>query len=499
VTSVDPVGLEHHGKTKLVGSAAAGNSLAYLNLGQGEAAVPTQGQLLTGYTDLPTDGIIPAAHGDHIAVAELDTTSRVIRFNTVKAIVIDTVEAVEEEYHGGYTTSSDTPNKGAEIQINGKIEYAGTATQKTEQGRSLTTIDVDQAKLLALLEAEGYGALVTIPWQAQSDIVIGQLTGDLIQEMEQRDATLVLNSPTGSYRVPAKQIGIVSLAKQFGDQVKPEDVQLQIRMEEADSAIVQAAKRVSEANGVTMIAPPVTFTVHAVNNGKSIEITDYKMYVERTVALPEGIDPKRITTGVVLEANGTLRHVPTKVTKVGDTYYAVINSLTNSAYGVIWNPVTFKDMAGHWAEASVNNMGSRLVVHGVGDGRFNPDVAITRAEFAAIVVSGLGLRVEKGKLPFTDVIGSPWYANAVSTAVNYGLMSGYEDGSFRPKNKMTRQEAMAMITRAMQMTGLKEQPAISSRLTNVLNSFKDGNEYMTRAEAAVIIQRLLQYSNLIEN
>lgn len=528
VTSVDPVGVEHNGKTQMVANAEAGNSLVYINLGQGEAVVPTQGQILTGYTDLPANGIIPAAHGDLIAVAELDAAGRVVRFNTVKAIVIATVE--EEEYHGGgYAGNSAEPVKSAEILINGKTGHAGTATRKTEQGRSLTTIDVDQTKLRAMLEAEGNGAVVTIPWREQSDIVIGQLTGDMIQEMERRDATLALDIPTGSYRIPAEQLQIVSLAKQFGDQVKLEDVQLQVHIEAADSAMVQAAKRAGEAYGVTLTAPPVTFTVYAMNNGNRIEITDYSVYVERTVALPEGMDPNRITTGVVLERDGALRHVPTKVTKIKDTYYAVINSLTNGAYGVIWNPVTFDDMAGHWAEATVNNMGSRLVVNGGGDGRFNPDADITRAEFAAIVVRGLGLRAEPGHVPFADVISSEWYAGFVATAADFGMIAGYEDGSFRPQSKITRQEAMTMMARAMQMTGLKEQLAENSRLTNALASFEDADDVaawakeganlsvaskvmngrtmellepqasITRAEVAAIVQRLLQYSNLIEN
>jgi hypothetical protein len=528
VTSVDPVGVEHNGKTQMVANAEAGNSLVYTNLGQGEAVVPTQGQILTGYTELPANGIIPAAHGDLIAVAELDAAGRVVRFNTVKAIVIATVE--EEEYHGGgYVGNSAEPVKGAEILINGKTGHAGTATRTTEQGRSLTTIDVDQTKLRAMLEAEGNGAVVTIPWREQSDIVIGQLTGDMIQEMEQRDATLVLDIPTGSYRIPTEQIQIVSLGKQFGDQVKLEDVQLQVHIEAADSAMVQAAKRAGETYGVTLTAPPVTFTVYAMNNGSRIEITDYSVYVERTVALPEGMDPNRITTGVVLERDGALRHVPTKVTKIKDTYYAVINSLTNGAYGVIWNPVSFDDMAGHWAEATVNNMGSRLVVNGGGNGRFNPDADITRAEFAAIVVRGLGLRAEPENVPFADVISSEWYAGFVATAADFGLIAGYEDGSFRPQNKITRQEAMTMMDRAMQVTGLKEQLEENGRLTNALASFEDADDVaawakeganlsvaskvmngrtmellkpqasITRAEVATIVQRLLQYSNLIEN
>lgn len=536
LTSIDPVGVEHNGKTQLLASPGAGNSLVYKNFGKKEAVEPTQGQTLTGYTHLPTDGIISAVHGDLIAVAELDTASRVVRFNTVKAVVINIIKEDQGGNVGNISNSSNvsnisnqvTPIKSAEVLVNGKIEYAGTASQKMEQGRSLTTIDVDQAKLRAKLEAEGTGAVVTILWHKQSDIVIGQLTGDMIQEMEQRDMTLVLDIPTGSYRIPVKQIGIDSLVKHFGEHVKPEDVQLQIHIEESDSTIAQTAKQVSEAYGVTLIAPPVTFKVLAMNNGKSIEITDYRLYAERTVALPRELDPNRVTTGVVLEPNGTLRHIPTKVTKVNDTYYALINSLTNSDYALIWNPISFDDMAGHWAEASVNNMGARLVVNGVGDGRFNPDADVTRAEIAAIMVRGLGLRLESGNVPFKDVISSEWYADDVSTAADFGLIAGYEDGNFRPQNKITRQEAMTMMVRAMQVTGLKEKLAKSDQSTNALTSFKDADEvanwakegailsvaskvfngrtmellepqaFITRAEVVAIVQRLLQYSNLIE-
>lgn len=539
LTSIDPVGVEHNGKTQLVVSPEAGNSLVYKNFGKKEAVEPTQGQTLTGYTHLPTDGIISAVHGDLIVVAELDAASRVLRFNTVKAVVINIVKEDQGGNVGNIDNSSNvgnvsnisnpaTPIKSAEVLVNGKIEYAGTASQKMEQGRSLTTIDVDQAKLRAKLETEGTGAVVTIVWHKQSDIVIGQLTGDMIQEMEQRDMTLVLDIPTGSYRIPVKQIGIDSLVKHFGEHVKPEDVQLQIHIEESDSTIAQTAKQVSEAYGVTLLAPPVIFKVQAMNNGKSIEITDYRLYAERTVALPKKMDPNRVTTGVVLEPNGTFRHVPTKVTKVNDTYYALINSLTNSDYALIWNPISFDDMAGHWAEASVNNMGARLVVNGVGDGRFNPDADITRAEIAAIMVRGLGLRLELGNVSFKDVISSEWYADDVSTAADFGLIAGYEDGNFRPQNKITRQEAMTMIARAMQVTDLKEKLVKSDQSTNALTSFKDADDvanwakegailsvaskvingrtiellepqaFITRAEVVAIVQRLLQYSNLIE-
>jgi hypothetical protein len=222
-----------------------------------------------------------------------------------------------------------------------------------------------------------------------------------------------------------------------------------------------------------------------------------------------------------------VRHVPTYVAVNGDRYYAVVNSLTNSTYAVVWHPVEFSDVAKHWAKDSINDMGSRMIVEGTEDGLYHPDRNVTRAEFAAILVRGLGLRLDGGASPFSDVHATDWHSSAVNTAQRYGLIHGYGDGTFRPKDYVTREQAMAIIARAMNLTNLSvalpEQPA-----EELLSSFADLSEvsawayagavdsvqagivqgrshsvlapkaHVTRAEAATMVQRLLQKSQLID-
>ncbi|MDG0792377.1 S-layer homology domain-containing protein [Cohnella ginsengisoli] len=211
---------------------------------------------------------------------------------------------------------------------------------------------------------------------------------------------------------------------------------------------------------------------------------------------------------------------------VDGRYNGKINSLTNSTYAVVWHPLEFSDVANHWAKAAVNDMGSRMVIDGTGDGRFSPDRAITRAEFAAIVVRGLGLKLENGTAAFSDVKASDWFGGAIDAASAYELIRGYEDGTFRPNDEITREEAMAIVSRAMAITGLRAKlPAQSDDA--MLRSYKDASDVsgwarsgvqdnvqaglvsgrgtallapkasITRAEVATVIQRLLQASGLI--
>jgi hypothetical protein len=89
---------------------------------------------------------------------------------------------------------------------------------------------------------------------------------------------------------------------------------------------------------------------------------------------------------------------------------------------------------------------------------FDGDGFITRAEYAAILVRALGIP-EGGASSFSDVGSSDWYCGAVSAAVQYGIIKGYADGTFRPNANITREEAMAMLQRAAKVAEYAARPA----------------------------------------
>jgi hypothetical protein len=167
-----------------------------------------------------------------------------------------------------------------------------------------------------------------------------------------------------------------------------------------------------------------------------------------------------------------------------------------------------------------------MVVNGNGEGLFNPNDDITRAEFTAIVVRGLGLKLEKSNASFNDVKSNDWYERVIQTAYANDLITGFEDGSFKPNDKITREQAMTIIAKAMKITGLSkklEAEAGSSQLqayrdvTQIADWASQGvadalqarivsgrdatllapKAHTTRAEIAAMIQRLLKQSDLI--
>ncbi|QZA33569.1 S-layer homology domain-containing protein [Hydrogenibacillus sp. N12] len=109
---------------------------------------------------------------------------------------------------------------------------------------------------------------------------------------------------------------------------------------------------------------------------------------------------------------------------------------------------TFVDVRDHWAKDAIEVLASRHVLSGVGDGRFEPDRSVIRAEFAAMVLKALGIEIEPKRAPFRDVPASAWYSAVVGTAYASGLMKG--DGiRFRPNDPITRKEMAVVLVQAL--------------------------------------------------
>lgn len=91
------------------------------------------------------------------------------------------------------------------------------------------------------------------------------------------------------------------------------------------------------------------------------------------------------------------------------------------------------------------------LANGKEDGKFHPEQGITREEFAKLLVGVLGLEnaalLSKGEQIFTDVERDKWSHHYVSMAVSMGMTRGFEDGSFRPAESVTRAQAAAMLVR----------------------------------------------------
>ncbi len=132
---------------------------------------------------------------------------------------------------------------------------------------------------------------------------------------------------------------------------------------------------------------------------------------------------------------------------------------------------SFPDIEGHENQAAIEALIARGIINGMGDDSYAPDMTMTRAQFATIIVKSLGLS-PKAVNVFTDVAASEWYAAYIGTAYSYGIVNGRSANTFDPEGTITRQEAAAMVCRAARLCGMNTQME-SDAIKELLSAFSD--------------------------
>jgi hypothetical protein len=170
--------------------------------------------------------------------------------------------------------------------------------------------------------------------------------------------------------------------------------------------------------------------------------------------------------------------------------------------------IDLKDIQGHWAEKTIEELVASGAVSGYPDGTFQPNKTITRAEFSTILVKAFNLETKTGKV-FNDTAGH-WAKDNIATAQAHGIVSGYSDTTFGPNDNITREQMAVMIVKAAKLsesaTGKTfadssqistwAQKAVATASENqIINGYPDNTfkpkASATRAEAATVIVKAL--------
>lgn len=425
---------------------------------------------------------------------------------------------------GGTGTSNPTDIVSS---VNGKDEDFATGTLDKSGDRTLTNVAIDADKLSELVSQEnGQKFVIRVP--NDGDVEVEGLTAELIKRLADTGSSLEIGSLLAVYPIPGGQLNLDDIAKKLNNATLG-NIAVHVEIKRASEALIDSAEAEAKAQGYELLVPPVDLKLSFSSQGLTVGADQLNGYAAKYIALPEGIDPNRITTGVVINPDGTVFHLPTVVTKIDNRYFALINDLRSSGtYSVIWNPQDLDDVKTHWARAEVNDIVARLVLEGTGNNTFTPDRNVVRSEFAAIVATGMGLmRQNVAGNTFGDVPSTSWYHDAVAIASEFGIVEGYEDGLFHGDRQINREQGIAMISRAYDLIEPKS-PKSQAEIETILSAYGDAanvsdwarpsvarmiaagivegrdgqllkpQDSMTRAEAAALMRRLLQSTNLID-
>lgn len=103
--------------------------------------------------------------------------------------------------------------------------------------------------------------------------------------------------------------------------------------------------------------------------------------------------------------------------------------------------------AGDWYNKAIATLSRMGILSGYEDGSFRPNATVTRAEFAAMAAR-FDTEAKPVDMPFTDLTGC-WAADEIAKAYGKGWVNGYGDNTFRPNGPITRAEAVTLINRVL--------------------------------------------------
>lgn len=337
----------------------------------------------------------------------------------------------------------------------------------------------------------------------------GRDPGDSDRDDDRDSDSGEVSSDNGSLSIPAGWSGTVGL---------DDEILVEIPSGASDGKLSIAIKKLSKAENDLEEHGEIITSVFDISNQ-----TDSTLKKQVTVSLK--FDPEEVgheqniaIYGYDKENRKWIR-VGGKIE--GDWIRAKFDDLTKVAVlkEASGEPVqklpSFSDISGHWAEHPIIQAAVEGIVSGYPDGTFRADRPVTRAEFTLMLVNALQLQRTNPAdtlSAFTDQdqIGT-WAKEAVAIAQQAGIVTGYEDGKFRPNAHITRAEMAVMVAKALQLptdqyssTSFSDDQTIPQwakgaveaiRIKQIMEGRGDhrfvANEQATRAECAVILLRVL--------
>ncbi|MBM7853919.1 hypothetical protein JOC37_000284 [Desulfohalotomaculum tongense] len=294
-------------------------------------------------------------------------------------------------------------------------------------------------------------------------------------------------------------VGEVSLYIEKG--ALKEDTIIKVKKEDGAGVIVPDAHR--------MISPVYNFGPDGTSFAEPVTL-------KIKLVLPEDVTPGNLVLAWYDSRNKSWVPVPTVVNMAAGeisglitrfTKFAVLERKERAASFADVDPKVYP-----WAEKAINYLAVKGIVSGTGEGNFSPERQVTRAEFVAMLVTALELEDDPDyNVNFSDISEDSWYAASVKAAVKAGLIKGYNDGTFRPHDTVTREQAAAILCRVLKLKPAEEgqrfkdageispwaRESVQAAADNqVVKGFADGTfrpkHSVSRAQCAVFIYRLLK-------
>lgn len=354
-----------------------------------------------------------------------------------------------------------------------------------------------------------------------------------LTKLEGRNAAFMIEikAPYGSYQIPVNLASLVPGLNELlaNHNLEAEDISFKITLtDKSGNKDMQAALARGLPAGKAMGAI-VDYHIDIIDGltGTTVGTADrFSSALTRVIPIPRNMTSFPAQWGA-FRYNETTRQfefVPAKKVQIDGVWYVMIRSYSNSVYVAADNAVSYIDASKHWGKSFIELAAAKGLVDGVGDGKYDPDRKVTRAEFTALLVRSLGRGTSTDAAsPYDDVKTGSWYYGDVAKAKALGLLKFANGNRFKPDQPLTREEMASMLAAVLALEKMpiaKEPVSLAGYkdIGNVDASYSEEVRLMvnyrimegtggdifspkgetTRAQAAVVFIRMLRLLEWID-
>ncbi|MFD0618107.1 S-layer homology domain-containing protein [Paenibacillus sp. GCM10027629] len=421
------------------------------------------------------------------------------------AVVIDNVLPKFDDIFASFKTSKDALN----VKFAAALAKLSTLNVSSlivvENGKSVVSISDDKAAAYIKAIKEAYDKLVKQAKEFDPNFKAPALS-----------ITLDLGTTktaTAEVKLSKKLLELASEAQVSHIRVLVNGAVFSLPVAEFKGNVVVSITKENDSVATNVTKLPLASGVYSFSitvDGKAVEQFNNKVELQIPLLSATGVNEFLTIAKIV---DGKLQILGGKLQ--GNSFKKSRNSL--SSYVVVENKVSFNDVESveAWAGKQIQVAAAKGIIEGKGEGNFDPRAKVTRAEFAKMLVKALELESTTAKNEFSDVADTSWAAEYVAAASSLGIINGVGNGKFDPNAEITRAQMAAMISRALKLTkttvaddsvlntftdadaiptSLKSDISVAVNEGLIIGSNGKFNPKgsATRAEAAVVIYRVVK-------
>nr|WP_156889547.1 S-layer homology domain-containing protein [Paenibacillus harenae] len=162
---------------------------------------------------------------------------------------------------------------------------------------------------------------------------------------------------------------------------------------------------------------------------------------------------------------------------------AVLKAVSDAIAATNNGNKSFSDTGNHWGSSFITKAVKVGIITGYEDSTFRPNASVTRAEFAAMISRAFALAPKPGSAVFNDT-GSNWAVDYIGALADKGVITGYADSSFKPNEPISRAEMVAIIARVLNLDVLAAVEPAS--FTDVSGNHWAANEIKLASSAKLV-------------